>query len=116
MSAWSDAQAGIMATIRYADGLPSKLITTGVVIGPAVAPETDADGGVMLSAIFDLLGNDMRSAASGEDVPIEVLAAIIATEAADHVGVAASQTFRLELAGYVSDEETPTLVRAGCAG
>lgn len=114
MSAWTDAQGGVLLTThRYGDGASWGYVATGLVEGGSTTPVSSTPE--LIGEIFATFGDDLRSIARNEQVPIEFLVAAIAL-VAERVGTVISAHYIEYLDGYIGDDETPTLVFVGCTG
>lgn len=114
MSAWSDIPStAFTGALRYADGVSWTYSASGLLQDAETGPRTNTAETV--AAIFDTYGVDLRSAATDEQVPIELLVAAIAL-VATRTSVEAAAPYIEYLDGFVSFETTPELCYAGCTG
>jgi hypothetical protein len=114
MSIWDDAQTSLAGSHRYSDGISWTITTQGIPLGDT---PTDNAAVALAAAVFGWLGDEIRIAALTTSVPVELLAAAVLTETVEELGLGdASLNYREELAGYETDNTTPSLVLAGCCG
>lgn len=114
MTAWSELPStAFTGGLRYADGVSWNYSASGLLQDAETSPRTGTAETV--ADIFVAYGDDLRSVATDEQVPIELLVAAIALVAA-RTSVEAAATYIEYLDGFVSFETTPELCYAGCTG
>jgi hypothetical protein len=114
MSVWSDLPSNAFTSgLRYADGVSWTYSAGGLLQYGETSPRTGTAETV--SGIFDTYGDDLRSAANDEQVPIELLVAAIAL-VATRTSVEAAATYIEYIDGFVSFATTPERCYAGCTG
>ena len=114
MSAWSELPSNAFTgALRYADGVSWTYSASGLLQDAETSPRTGTAETV--ADIFATYGVDLRSTATDEQVPIELLVAAIAL-VATRTSVESAATYIEYVDGFVSFETTPELCYAGCTG